>query len=133
MKLLEYIETLNPFDEEIALQRATIASKKGDHKGSINHLRNALKISEDPSEIWNLLGMEYLILENYERASYFFKNCLIDNPEDYPSLYNLLYCYDKLNMNEAAIESLNKVLESDPYCEVAWHQLGKVYLKIWEI
>ena len=32
-------------------------------------------------------------------------------------------------MNEAAIESLNKVLESDPYSEVAWHQLGKVYLK----
>ena len=46
MKLLEYIETLNPFDEEIALQRATIASKKGDHKSSINHLHNALKISE---------------------------------------------------------------------------------------
>ena len=129
MKLLEYIETLNPFDEEVALQRATIASKKGDHKSSINHLYNALKISEDPSEIWNLLGMEYLLLENYERASYFFKNCLIDNPEDYPSLYNLLYCYDKLNMNEAAIESLNKVLESDPYSEVAWHQLGKVFLK----
>ena len=32
-------------------------------------------------------------------------------------------------MNEAAIESLNKVLESDPYSEVAWHQLGKVFLK----
>ena len=77
--------------------------------------------------------MEYLLLENYDEASYFFKNCLSDNPEDYPSLYNLLYCYDKLNMNHAAIESLNKVLESDPYCEVAWHQLGKVYLKIWEI
>ena len=128
-KLLEYIETLNPFDEEVALQRATIASKKGDHKSSINHLHNALKISEDPSEIWNLLGMEYLLLENYEKALHFFKNCLIDNPEDYPSLYNLLYCYEKLNMNEAAIESLNKVLESDPYSEVAWHQLGKVFLK----
>ena len=43
LKLLEYIEDLNPSDEEIALQRATIASKKGDHKGSINYLRNALK------------------------------------------------------------------------------------------
>ena len=31
-------------------------------------------------------------------------------------------------MTEAAINSL-EVLESDPYCEVAWHQLGKVYLK----
>ena len=32
-------------------------------------------------------------------------------------------------MDHAAIEALNKVLEYDPYCEVAWHQLGKVYLK----
>ena len=129
LKLLEYIEDLNPSDEEIALQRATIASKKGDHKGSINYLYNALNISNDPYEIWNLLGMEYLILENYYEASNFFKKCLRDNPEDYPSLYNLLYCYDKLNMDHAAIEALNKVLEYDPYCEVAWHQLGKVYLK----
>ena len=36
-------------------------------------------------------------------------------------------------MDNAAIEALNKVLEYDPYCEVAWHQLGKVYLKIWKI
>ena len=129
LKLLEYIEGLNPSDEEIALQRATIASKKGDHKGSINYLYNALNISNDPYEIWNLLGMEFLILENYYEASNFFKNCLRDNPEDYPSLYNLLYCYDKLNMDNAAIGALNKVLEYDPYCEVAWHQLGKVYLK----
>ena len=129
LKLLEYIEDLNPSDEEIALQKATIASKKGDHKDSINYLRNALSISNDPYEIWNLLGMEYLILDNYYEASNCFKKCLSDNPEDYPSLYNLLYCYDKLNMDHSAIEALNKVLEHDPYCEVAWHQLGKVYLK----
>ena len=129
LKLLEYIENLNPLDEEIALQRATIASKKGDHEGSINYLRNALSISNDHYEIWSLLGMEYLILENYSEASNFFKNCLSENPEDYPSLYNLLYCYDKLKMDHAAIETLNKVLEFNPYCEVAWHQLGKVYLK----
>ena len=129
LKLLECIEDLNPSNEEIALQRATIASKKGDHKGSINYLRNALSISNEPYEIWNLLGMEHLILENYYEASCFFKKCLSDNPEDYPSLYNLLYCYEKQNMDHAAIEALNKVLEFDPYCEVAWHQLGKVYLK----
>ena len=37
-------------------EQATIASKKGDHKDSINYLRNALNISNDPYEIWNLLG-----------------------------------------------------------------------------
>ena len=48
LQLLEYIEKLNPFDEEIALQKANIASKKGDHKTSIQHLHQALEIFEDP-------------------------------------------------------------------------------------
>jgi len=130
LQLLEYVEKLSPYDEEIALQRASIASKKGDHKTSISHLHKALEISEDPIEIWNLLGMEHLLAEEYEEASYFFKNCVEDNPEDYPSLYNLLYCYEQLDQEQSAIDSLNKVLEHDPYCEVAWHQLGKVLMKI---
>ena len=129
LQLLEYIEKLNPFDEEIALQKASIASKRGDHKASIGHLHHALEISEDPHEIWNLLVMEHLLAEEYEEASYFFKNCLGDNPEDYPSLYNLLYCYEQLNLVEPAITSLNEVLEHDPYCEVAWHQLGKILMQ----
>ncbi len=129
LDLLEFLEKINPFDEEIALQKANIASKKGDHKTSINHLNQALQLSEDPAEIWNLLGMEYLLADEYKEASVFFKNCLEENPEDYPSLYNLIYCFEQLGEIEPAIASLNKVLEHDPYCEVAWHQLGKI-LKI---
>jgi predicted Zn-dependent protease len=55
-KLLDYVEELNPLDEEISLQKASIASKSGDHLASINHLHKALELSEDPLEIWNLLG-----------------------------------------------------------------------------
>jgi len=130
LQLLEYVEKLNPFNEEIALQKASIASKQGDHKQSIAHLHQALEISEDPAEIWNLLGMEHLLAEEFDEAAYFFKNCLSDNPEDYPSLYNLLYCYEQLDQTEPAISSLNEVLEYDPYCEVAWHQLGKILMQI---
>ena len=124
---------MNPFDEEIELQKATIASKRGDHKTSIKHLNVALEISEDPYNIWNLLGMEHLLAEEFEQASCFFGNCLNENPDDYPSLYNLLYCFEQLNKQEAAINSLNKVLEYNPYCEVAWQQLGKILIKLGRI
>ena len=73
--------------------------------------------------------MEHLLAEEYEEASCFFKNCVNDNPEDYPSLFNLMHCYDQLERTEPAIEALNEILEYDPYCEVAWHQLGKVLIK----
>lgn len=128
-KLLDYVEKLNPLDEEISLQKASIASKNGNHQASINHLHKALELSEDPLEIWNLLGMEHLLAEEFEEASYFFRNCISDNPQDYSSLYNLLYAYDQLNKTDEAIVVLNEVLEIDPYSEVAWHQLGLVLLK----
>ena len=130
IELLNYIQKLAPLEEEIALQKATIASKTGNHKASIEFLHVALEFSEDPVEIWNLLGMEHLLAEEYEDAEYFFKNCLSDNPEDYPALYNLLYCYEQLKKDDEAIASLNEVLEVDPYCEVAWLQLGKLFNKL---
>ena len=129
LKLLDYIEKLNPHDEEIALQKASIASKNGDHSASIAYLHKALELSEEPLEIWNLLGMEHLLAEEYEDAAYFFKNCVSDIPDDYSSLYNLLYCYEQLEKNEEAIQVLNEILEIDPYSEIAWHQLGLVLLK----
>lgn len=129
LKLLDYIEKLNPHDEEIALQKASIASKNGDHSASIAYLHKALELSEEPLEIWNLLGVEHLLAEEYEDAAYFFKNCVSDIPDDYSSLYNLLYCYEQLEKNEEAIQVLNEILEIDPYSEIAWHQLGLVLLK----
>ena len=129
LKLLDYVEKLNPLDEEISLQKANIASKNGDHKSSIKFLNKALELSNDSSEIWNLLGMEHLLAEEFDEASYFFKNCIEDNPLDYSALYNLLYSYDHLNKNEESILVLNEILEIIPYSEVAWHQLGLVLLK----
>jgi len=129
LEVLEYIEKINPFDEEIALQKASISSKKGDHKASINQLHQALSFSEDPLEIWNLLGMEHLLAEEFKEASFYFKNCLDENPEDYPSLHNLLHCHEQLGQVEPAISCLNKVLEYDPFSEIAWLQLGKIFVK----
>ena len=74
-----------------------------------------MELSEDPLEIWNLLGMEHLLDEEFEEASYFFRNCISDNPQDFSSLYNLLYAYDQLNKTDEAIVVLNELLEIDPY------------------
>jgi len=127
--LLHFIESLSPHNEEIFLQRATLASKNGLHQMAVDNLNKALDITEDPLEIWNLLGMEYLLAEDYENAEYFFKNCVLDNPEDYSALYNLLFCYEQLQEKEKAINTLNWILEKQPYNEVAWHQLGRIYVK----
>lgn len=128
-ELLQKIEKLAPNNEEVLLQKASIHSKNNQHLEAIEMLSKALTLSDEPEDIWNLLGMEYLMLESYEEAQYFFEQCFEKIPEDYQSLYNLLYCYEQLEKDTAAIEILNRLLEKQPYSEIGWHQLGKIYYK----
>ena len=128
--MLNIIEKISPEHEEIFLQRSNISSKKKDHLKAIEFLKKALEVTDEPSEIWNLLGMEYLFLEDYIKAKDFFYKCVKENSHDYQSLYNLLYCYEQLGEDIEAINTLNNFLEINPYSEVAWHQLGKIYIKI---
>ena len=74
--------------------------------------------------------MEYLFLDNYEDAKLHFMKCIDLDLEDYSSLYNIIYCFEFLDQTEKAIEYLTWYLDQNPYCEVAWHQLGKQYLEI---
>ena len=130
LEIIEIAEQLIPQHEEIFLQKATIASKSKQHSEAIKFLNKALDLCEDPLEIWSLIGMEFIILEDFNSAKYYFKLCLEEDPLDYQSLYNLLHTFDQLDDSSGAIETLNLILEKDPYCEVAWHQLGKIYCNL---
>ena len=129
-KLLNLLFELEPNNEELYIQKANIHSKRDQHKEAIEVFKQALEVSNDSSEIHSLIGMEYLFLDNYEAAKVHFKNCIDLNLEDYSSLYNIIYCFEFLDQTQEAIDYLNWYLDQNPYCEVAWHQLGKQYLEI---
>jgi len=126
-KLLHQVEILDPNNEELFIQRATIVSKEGNHKEAIVNLMKALTLSDDKEDIWSLLGMEYLYLDDFENARLYFMNCVDQDLEDYASLYNVVYCFDMEEKHEEAIDFLNKFINKNPYCEVAWHQIGRQY------
>ena len=77
--------------------------------------------------------MEYLFLDQYQEAKKNFIKCIELDVEDYSALYNIIYCFDFLDETTEAIEYLNSYLDKNPYCEVAWHQLGKQYVETKEL
>jgi len=129
-ELLNTLYEVEPTNEEIFIQKANILSKKDEHQNAIDILQKALEFSENAADIFSLLGMEYLFLDKFEDAKTYFIKCLESDSEDYSSLYNIMYCFDFLEQNDEAIEYLNSYLNTNPYCEVAWHQLGKQYFSI---
>jgi len=127
-RLLEGLILSEPSNEEIYIQKANIYSKKKLHKKAILCLKKILDFNTDNPEVYSLIGVEYLFLEDFENAKDNFINCLNYDDSDYSALYNIVYCFEILEQNDKAIDYLNTYLDSNPYCEVAWHQLGKQYL-----
>jgi tetratricopeptide (TPR) repeat protein len=134
-KLLDILYEIEPSNEEIYIQKANVLSKRDEHEKAINSLLIALKLSDDnegDADLYALIGMEYLFLDQFENARDYFIKCLEIDFEDYSALYNIIYCFDFLDQNTEAISFLNQYIDKNPYCEVAWHQLGKQYFAIKE-
>lgn len=129
-ELLDNLYQLEQSNEEIYIQKANIYSRRDKHKEAIQLLEAALKITDDEADIFSLLGMEYLFMEDYENAKINFMKCLEADEDDYSALYNIIYCFEYLEEYEAAIEYLNNYLNKNPYCEVAWLQVGKQYYEL---
>ncbi len=132
-RLLNQLQALEPENDEIFIQRASIISKRNDHERAIELLKKALKITQDKADVHSLLGMEYLFMDDFENAKNQFITCLQIDPDDYSSLYNAINCFNFLEQPEEAINFLTEYLDTNPYCEVAWHQLGKQYCDIKEL
>jgi tetratricopeptide (TPR) repeat protein len=129
-KLLDKLYELEPNNEEIYIQKANVLSKQDQHLKAIEALKIALTLNDDPYDsidIYSLIGMEYLFIDDYNNARKYFTKCVELDPEDYSALYNIIYCYDFADKSDEAILFLNTYLDKNPYSEVAWHQLGKQY------
>ena len=126
-QILDQLQVVNANNEEIYVQRANIYSKKDNHEAAIILLKRALELAQGSLDIYSLLGMEYLFMDDFEMAKENFMKCVDVDPQDYSSLYNVVYCFEFLEDYEGAIIYLNEYLERNPYCQVAWHQLGKQY------
>ena len=125
--LLKELQAIEPTNEEVYVQQASIYSKNDEHLKAINSLKIALAYTDDQADVLAMIGMEYLYLDDFDEARLSFSKCLDNDAEDYSSLYNIIYCFDMENKHQEAIDFLNTYINKDPYSEVAWHQLGRQY------
>lgn len=126
-KLLNELYAIEPTNEEIFIQKANIYSKRDQHEKAVEFLKEALKFTEDYADVYNLIGMEYLFMDNLELAKESFIKCLEEDFEDQSALYNVVYCFEFLDQNQEAIEYLKTYIDRNPYSEIAWHQSGRLY------
>ncbi|NIJ44546.1 tetratricopeptide (TPR) repeat protein [Wenyingzhuangia heitensis] len=130
--LLDNLMAIYPSNEEVYIQIANLLSKKDNHKEAIKYLEIAKKYTDDLADVSSLLGMEYLYLDDYQKSRTHFSVCLDADLEDYQALYNIIYCYEMESAHKEAIAFLDDYINKNPYCEVAWHQIGRQYFVLKE-
>ncbi|MGH2666347.1 tetratricopeptide repeat protein [Flavobacterium sp.] len=125
-KMLNELYAIEPTNEEVYIQKANIYSKRDNHEKAVELLRIALKYTDDYADVYNLIGMEYLFMDDLELAKENFIKCLEEEPEEQSNLYNVIYCFEFLEQNQEAIDFLTNYINQNPYSEIAWHQLGRL-------
>jgi tetratricopeptide (TPR) repeat protein len=53
-------------------------------------LNTALEYTDDYADVYNLIGMEYLFMDNLEMAKQSFIKCLEEDLDDQSALYNVV-------------------------------------------
>lgn len=129
-KILNELFAIEPNNDEIYIQKANLFSRKDQHEKAIEQLDLALKHTSDFSGVYNLIGMEYLFLDELEKAKSAFIKCLEEEEDDHGSLYNVVYCFEFLDQLEEAVSYLNDFINKNPYNEIAWHQLGRIHYQL---
>lgn len=125
-KMLNDLYAIEPQNEEIYIQKANIYSKRDQHEKAVELLKIALEYTDDFADVYNLIGMEYLFMDQLELAKENFIRCLEEDIEDQSALYNVVYCFEFLDQNQAAVDYLMNYIERNPYSEIAWHQMGRL-------
>jgi len=133
LDLLNEVETLESFNPDFHITRASILSQTGHYDKAIRSLHEALKCSnDDPDVIYMNLAIEHQNLEQYDQAIGFLQKALEINAQNEDALYELAYCYELTKSYPAAVSYFKTIIDKHPYNAHAWFNLGAAYQAIGE-
>ncbi len=133
LDLLNKVETLESFNPDFHITRASILSQTGHYDKAIRSLHEALKCSSDePDVVYMNLAIEHQNLEQYEEAIGFLQKALESNSLNEDALYELAYCYELTKSYPAAVTYFKTVIDKHPYNAHAWFNLGAAYQALGE-
>jgi tetratricopeptide (TPR) repeat protein len=128
-KILQFIKNISPDNPDLPLLEADIYSRSNMHEMAVESLLEALKYHPEDTEIYDLLSIEYLYLDQYEKALQVSQKSLDLNPDNQAALYNIVSCFDLMEKNDKARSFLENFIEKHPMSEIGWSLLGKRYLE----
>lgn len=130
LRLLGSIEQVEASNDEIYLLKATAYNMLGELKEAIRQWEKALELNhEDKEEQLFSIGVHLETGGHYKLAIRYFKQALEINPENLGALYEMAFCYERLDDINQSLLYYNLYLDVEPYSEMIWFRMGQVFEK----
>lgn len=126
LKILDQVETVEPFNIDLLYGKANIYSHLRDSEKAIEYYLKAMDLSseDDMEDILMNLAFEYETINNYKYALKYFKEVLKYNKDSEAAIYEISFCYEVLGKSEEAVAFYHAFLDEHPYSAPAWFSLG---------
>jgi tetratricopeptide (TPR) repeat protein len=130
MEILNRIENLEPFNEDVYILKSGIYSQQRNHEEAIRNLKLAIKYSQDQADDLHVdLAFEYENVKKWDKAIESLQKALEINRENESALFELSYCYEMSGKGEEGIAFFNTFIDQNPYSFTAWYNLGNTYMR----
>ena len=104
--------------------------EKNDVESALQAFEMAIAADEWNPRYWNLAGVKYAELGNYEKAIYYLENAVTKQHDTNPKhLNNLAFVYSEVGRHEMAIQCLQQAVSLQPEFAEGFHNLGLALAK----
>jgi tetratricopeptide (TPR) repeat protein len=124
LEMLGKIEAIDPNNADVLVTKGTIYSQMGMNKNALQCFNQAIKVAENPDEIYMFIAFEYENLGSYEMALKNLKKAAEINWENDAVIFEIGFCFETLEKTEEAIAYFEHVIDKHPYSMSGWYSLG---------
>lgn len=130
IEILDRLESLDSSNFEVFAMKGSALSLLGDIDGAKKNFDQALSLEpENKEELLLDIALSFEYLGHYREALPYLASALKVNTENGSVLYEMGFCYNKLNNLDKSIEYYTRYLDLEPYSDNVWYNLGIIYNK----
>lgn len=108
---IEKAHLIAPENKDVTEALATLCVHLEDFEAVLEYAQEGISLAPEYSPFWNLMGVAFFNLEQYELASENFEHALFINPYYTDALYNLRDTYTELHNHTGARECDKRLKE----------------------
>jgi len=133
LKLLKGLCKIEESNHMVFFLKGVVYCSLGEISKAISHFEHALILAfESKDELLVNIASTLQQIGQYDFASRYYKQAYELDSENTVALYELAFCYEKINKDLESIQLYKEYLSIDPYSKLAWFNLAGVYFKIEE-